>query len=443
METIEVRYKGEKAAAISFEAGAAAGQFEYFPEFIKKKIPLAPLTMPVASSRIYQFPGLDKDTFKGLPGLVADSLPDSFGNAILDQWLAKQVNRTHGITPLERLKYTGSRGMGALEYFPSRRVKGFNASHDIELETLTKVAQSVLDERSGFEKDVSFDEVHEDKEMVEALLAVGTSAGGARPKAVLAFNENFTQVRSGQTEAPKGFSHYLLKFDGVTERDRSQQSFGDPQGYGVMEYVYHLMALEAGIHMEPCKLLPEGQRRHFVTKRFDRVNGNEKRHIQTLTAISHVNYNQPGAFSYEQVFKVARELGLPKEDAIQIFKRMVFNHVARNNDDHSKNTAFMLVDDKHWRVTPAYDVAFSYAAGNPWVEQHWMAMNGKRKEHSRKDIYAVADLCLPKIKRAEIDEIIDSVIDAVSLWDKLSQDYEVPAPLRKSISKLLLTEDFK
>jgi len=441
MEIIEVRYKGEKAAAITFESGATAAQFEYYPEFIEKGIQIAPLTMPLENNRIYQFPGLDKDTFKGLPGLVADSLPDSFGNAILDQWLAKQPNREHGITPLERLKYTGARGMGALEYSPSQRIKGFSASHNIELETLTKVAQTVLDERSGFEETVAFSEGYEDKEMIEALLAVGTSAGGARPKAVLAFNQDFTQVRSGQTEAPDGFTHYLLKFDGVTERDRNKQAFGDPMGYGVMEYVYHLMAKEAGINMEICDLLPEGDRRHFITKRYDRFNGNEKCHIQTLTAMSHVNYNQPGAYSYEQLFKVARDLRLPKEDALQIFKQMVFNHVARNNDDHSKNTAFML-NGKDWRITPAYDVAFSYAAGNPWVEQHWMAMNGKRKGHSRKDIYAVAELCLPTIRRSEINEMIDKVIHAVSLWDKLSKEYNVPENLRKSISKLLLVKDF-
>ncbi len=441
METIEVRYKGEKAAAITFEPGAAAAQFEYYPEFIEKGIQIAPLTMPLENNRIYQFPGLDKGTFKGLPGLVADSLPDSFGNAILDQWLATQPNREHGITPLERLKYTGARGMGALEYFPSQKIKGFRASHNIELETLTKVAQTVLDERSGFEETVAFSDEYEDKKMIEALLAVGTSAGGARPKAVLAFNQDFTQVRSGQTEAPVGFTHYLLKFDGVTERDRNKQAFGDPMGYGVMEYVYHLMAKEAGINMAVCDLLSEGDRRHFITKRYDRFNGNEKRHIQTLTAMSHVNYNQPGSYSYEQLFKVARELRLPKEDALQIFKQMVFNHVARNNDDHSKNTAFML-DGKDWRITPAYDVAFSYAAGNPWVEQHWMAMNGKRKGHSRKDISAVAELCLPTIRRSEVNEMIDKVIHAVSLWDKLSIEHGVPEKLRKNISKLLLVKDF-
>jgi serine/threonine-protein kinase HipA len=441
VEIIEVRYKGEKAAAITFESGAMAGQFEYYPEFIKKKIEIAPLTMPLKNNRIYQFPGLDKETFKGLPGLVADSLPDSFGNAILDQWIAKQTDRTQGITPLERLKYTGSRGMGALEYFPSKRIKGFTASHNIELGMLTKVAQTVLDERSDFEKSVAFTEQYEDEEMMSVLLAVGTSAGGARPKAVLAFNDDFTQVRSGQTLAPDGFSHYLLKFDGVAERDRSKQSFGDPLGYGVMEYVYYLMAKEADINMEFCDLLPDGSRRHFITKRFDRFNGNEKRHIQTLTAMAHVNYNQPGAYSYEQIFKTARELRLPKEDALQIFKQMVFNHVARNNDDHSKNTAFMLDDDK-WRITPAYDVAFSYAPANPWIEQHWMAMNGKRKGHNRKDLVAIAELCIPTIRRSKINEMIDKVIHAVSLWDTLSKEYEVPEVLRKGISKQLLIEDF-
>ena len=441
MEAIEVRYKGERAAAITFEEGSSAAQFEYFPEFVEKQVQIAPLMMPLKANRIYQFPGLDKTTFKGLPGLVADSLPDGFGNAILDQWLARQPGRSHGITPLERLQYIGTRAMGALEYAPSQRIKGFNASHNIELEMLTKVAQKVLDERAGFEKSITFSDQNEEKGMLEALLAVGTSAGGARPKAVLAINHDFTQVKSGQTQAPDGFTHYILKFDGVAERDREKQAFGDPMGYGVMEYVYYLMAKEAAINMTFCDLLPEGERRHFITQRFDRINTNEKRHVQTLTAMTHVNYHQPGGYSYEQIFNVARELRLPKEDALQIFRTMVFNHVARNNDDHSKNTAFML-DGEQWRITPAYDVAYSYAPGNPWVEQHWMTMNGKRRDHRRIDLYAVAEQCLPRIRRSEIDEMIDRVIHAVSLWDELSKEHGVPQNLKKLISTHLLLKDF-
>ncbi|MFC4701034.1 type II toxin-antitoxin system HipA family toxin [Glaciecola siphonariae] len=265
------------------------------------------------------------------------------------------------------------------------------------------------------------------------MLAVGTSAGGARPKAVLAFDDDFKTVRSGQGEVPPGYTHYLLKFDGVKERDPTEQTFGDPLGYGAMEYVYYLMASEAGINMMPCRLLEEGNRRHFITKRFDRV-GNEKVHVQTLTAMAHVNYQDVGKYSYEELFKVARELRLPKEDALELFRRMVFNHVATNHDDHSKNFAFMLVQNK-WRLTPAYDVAFSYKPGNPWVEQHWMKLNGKRSGHTRADFKALAQIHLPKISGKDIDDIIDRVVEAVSKWPELAKKHGVPVPLAKSIGK--------
>lgn len=431
MESIEVKYQGESVGALSFEQGDAATRFEYFPEFVEKEIPLAPLTMPLEAHRIYTFPGLNWETFKGLPGMLADSLPDDFGNAVLNRWLAQQASRTWELTPLERLQYTGSRGMGALEYHPTQKHRQFPKDKDLHLETLIRLAQAVLDTRSKFNQNVQFDDKAEDKEMMAALLAVGTSAGGARPKAVLAFNDDFTEVRSGQGEVAPGFTHYLLKFDGVQERAPSQQTFGDPLGYGVMEYVYHLMATEAKIDMMPCRLLNEGKRRHFVTQRFDRI-GNEKKHIQTLTAIKHVNYQAIGAFSYEELFKVARALRIPRSDALNLFRRMVFNHIATNHDDHSKNFAFML-EGNQWRLTPAYDVAFSYKPGNPWVKQHWMSLNEKRIGHTRTDFHALAKVHLPRIEKKAVDDIIDEVLQAVSQWDKLAKEHEVPAPLAKTI----------
>ncbi|MFU8785065.1 type II toxin-antitoxin system HipA family toxin [Aliidiomarina sp.] len=440
INTVEVRYKGEPVGALSYNKGDTAARFEYFPEFVQKNIPLAPLTMPAEKGRIYSFPGLNWDTFRGLPGMLADSLPDDFGNAVLNQWLAQQPERTEPLNPLERLQYTGERGMGALEYHPARPRKTMPKNQDIELEGLMKLAQEVLDARKGFRQHTHFDD-EEDKAMMQALLAVGTSAGGARPKAVLAFNEDFNKVLSGQGKVPEGFDHYLLKFDGVKERDPAQQTFGDPLGYGAMEYVYYQMATRAGMHMMPCYLLNEGSRRHFVTKRFDRV-GNEKKHVQTLTAIKHVNYHDIGSFSYEELFQVARQLRLPREDAIELFRRMVFNHVATNHDDHSKNFAFMLADTQ-WRLSPAYDVAFSYKPGNPWVEQHWMSLNGKRSKHSRADLYALADVHLAKVPREEIDAIIDEVINAVFQWRELAAKHEVPTALATSIEKHLQLDAFR
>lgn len=436
---IEVRYKGQPVGALSYNKGDTAAKFEYFADFAEQQIPLAPLMMPVEKGRIYTFPGLNWDTFKGLPGMLADSLPDDFGNAVLNQWLAQQSDRTEPLSPLERLQYTGTRGMGALEYYPSCNKQTKFKSQDIEVESLMRLAQDVLDNRNGFRQRTHFDAA-EDLEQMQALLAVGTSAGGARPKAVLAFNKDFSQVRSGQSDVPDGFAHYILKFDGVKERAPSQQTFGDPLGYGVMEYVYYLMATQAGIQMMPCHLLDEGNRRHFVTQRFDRV-GNEKRHIQTLTAIKHVNYYAIGSFSYEELFQVARQLRLPRADALDLFRRMVFNHVATNHDDHSKNFAFML-EDKQWRLSPAYDVAFSYKPGNPWVEQHWMSLNGKRSQHSRADFYALSDVHLPKVSRKEIDTIIDEVIASVAQWPELAKVHEVPTALADSISRHLKLRDF-
>lgn len=440
IEAIEVRYNGQAVGALSYTAGDPAARFEYFPDFVEQNIALAPLMMPAEKGRIFVFPNLNWDTFRGLPGMFADSLPDDFGNAVLNQWLAQQPQRREPLSPLERLQYTGERGIGALEYYPVQQRRAFAANKDIELESLMRVAQQVLDARNGFQKSTKFGE-QEDNAMMQDLLAVGTSAGGARPKAVLAFNHDFTQVRSGQGKVPEGFEHYLLKFDGVHERDPAQQTFGDPLGYSAMEYVYFLMATAAGIHMMPCFLLSEGKRRHFVTKRFDRV-ATRKRHVQTLTAIKHVNYQNIGGFSYEELFLVARELGLPREDALELFRRMVFNHVATNHDDHSKNFSFIL-EPQGWRLSPAYDVAFSYKPGNPWVEQHWMSLNGKRSQHQRADFYALADTHLARIPRREIDEIIDKVIEAVGQWSRLAAEHEVPKALAAVITSHLRLSEFR
>ncbi len=435
--TLSVYYQNEEVAVISYDKEKLIGYLEYTPSFAIKNIELSPLQMPVIAGNIYSFPSLNPETFMGLPGMIADSLPDRFGNAVLNEWLTRQGRKTN-ITPLERLQYIGVRGMGALEYRPSERLKRLNASQDIEIDTLVQVAQSVVNHRQKLRLNINNQSI--DTEGIRSLLAVGTSAGGARSKAVLAFNKDFTQVRSGQVNVAKGFTHYLMKFDGVVENNAEEETFGDPVGYGVMEYVYYLMAQQCGIDMEFCDLLEESNRRHFITRRFDR-DGNNKIHVQTLTAIAHVDYNTPGSFSYEQLFEVARKLKLPIHDARQIFIRMVFNMIARNNDDHSKNFAFYLKDDQ-WRLTPAYDVAYCYAPNNLWVEQHWMSANGKRKNHTRRDLVAVAQNAT-KLPISELNIMIDSVLESVSNWEHLSKEHEVPKALRKTISNNLLMKDFK
>ncbi|MBU2022051.1 MAG: type II toxin-antitoxin system HipA family toxin, partial [Gammaproteobacteria bacterium] len=353
MEVIKVSYQGHDVGAVSFDVEKGIGAFEYTASFIKKGIELSPLKMPL-SRRIFSFPELDFNTFKGLPGLIADSLPDNFGNSVLNAWVASQGKSPNDISPLQRLQYTGKRGMGALEYSPATKLRSLNASQQVEIQSLVSIAQEILDSRGVFEVELNKDG-REEREAMLSLLSVGMSAGGARPKAVLAFNKDFTQVRSGQTTVPEGFTHYLMKFDGVNEHNQNQETFGDPLGYGAMEFVYYLMAKSCGIEMMPCRLLEEGGRRHFITQRFDRVS-NTKVHVQTLNGLAHVDYNKPGSFSYAEIFSVARQLKLPATDALQILKRMVFNIIARNHDDHAKNFAFILKNEG-WSLAPAYDLA--------------------------------------------------------------------------------------
>ena len=431
-QVINVNYEGNEVGAVSFDTVTGIGAFEYSPTFITKGIELSPIKMPLAM-QIYSFPELGHETFKGLPGLVADSLPDDFGNAVLNAWIASQGKSPEEITPLERLQYTGKRGMGALEYAPAIRQKHLNASTRIEIESLVSVAQEILDSRDIFSL-VLNDKGVDDREAMLSLLSVGMSAGGARPKAVLAFSDDFTQVRSGQVDAPNGFTHCLMKFDGVSDYNKNRETFGDPQGYGAMEYVYYQMAKSCGIEMMPCRLLNEGKRRHFITQRFDRK-GNKKIHVQTLNGLTHVDYKKPGAYSYAELFGIARQLRVTAKDAEQLLKRAVFNIVARNHDDHSKNFSFMLVESQ-WKLSPAYDLVYSYKPGSKWVNSHWMSLNGKRDEFTREDIYSLEKL-VPKFSRNYIDQIIDKTVEHVSRWSILAKNNEVPDFLVKEIESNL------
>lgn len=423
----KIQYQGQHAASLVYDDERLFGFLEYAPKFVETGIELAPLTMPLAAGEVYQFRHLNPKTFFGLPGMVADSLPDRFGNSILNQWMLRK-GRTTPITPIERLQYTGSRGMGALEYLPQLDSSELSQQQQIEIDELRELAQEVVRSRSAVQVSVN-----DDAHALKPLIAVGTSAGGARPKAVLGFNQDFTEAVSGQVDIPEGFTHYLMKFDGVVESNPNEETFGDPQGYGVCEYVYHLMAQRCGIAMMPCHLLEEGDRRHFLTQRFDRI-GNQKVHIQTLTAMAHVDYQTPGSFSYEEMFEVARKLRLPKADALQIFKRMCFNIMAMNNDDHSKNFAFMLKENR-WRLAPAYDVAYCYAPGNPWVSQHWMRAAGKRKEHTRGDLLQVAQTSFKAVPKPEVEAIIEEVSEAMTCFERLAVEHDVPKQLATEVQK--------
>ncbi|HAS8531086.1 TPA: type II toxin-antitoxin system HipA family toxin [Vibrio vulnificus] len=432
MEVITITYQDDLVGAVSFDTEKGLGSFEYDPSFVKKGVELSPIKMPL-SNRIYRFSELDFNTFKGLPGLIADSLPDDFGNAVLNAWVASQGRSPSDITPLQRLQYTGKRGMGALEYAPATKLRSLNASQQVEIQSLVSIAQEILDSRGNFEVELK-QNGQDDREAMMSLLSVGMSAGGARPKAVLAFNEDFTQVRSGQTNVPSGFTHYLMKFDGVSEHNKNQETFGDPLGYGAMEFVYHLMANKCGVDIMPCRLLHEGNRRHFITQRFDRIK-NSKVHVQTLNGLAHIDYKKPGSFSYAELFGIARQLKLSAVDAEQLFKRMTFNIIARNHDDHSKNFAFMLKKDR-WSLAPAYDLAYSYKPGSKWVNSHWMSLNGKRDNFTRSDFYSLEKLS-PIFNKRKIDDIIDTTIEHVSTWRQLAEEWDVPKTLIDEIQENL------
>ncbi|GAC14681.1 type II toxin-antitoxin system HipA family toxin [Aliiglaciecola lipolytica] len=433
MEVVIVHYEDYEVGAVSYDTEKQLGAFEYTSAFIKSGIQLSPLKMPL-SKQVYTFPEADFAAFKGLPGMIADSLPDDFGNAVINAWVASQGKSPKDISPLQRLKYTGTRGMGALTFAPATRHKNLNASQQLEVENLVEIAQEIVNQRSEFNVSLS-QQGQEDKEAMMALMSVGMSAGGARPKAVLAFNDDFTQVRSGQTQAPKGFNHYLMKFDGVNEHNTNQETFGDPMGYGAMEYVYYLMATNCQIDMMPCYLLDEGKRRHFITKRFDRIE-NEKVHVQTLNGLAHVSFKQVGIYSYAELFDVARQLQLSAQEAEQLFRRMVFNVVARNHDDHAKNISFMFNKNKEWTLAPAYDLAYSYKPGSKWVNSHWMSLNAKRDNFDRHDFYTFSSLS-PIFNKRKIDRIIDEVVEQVSKWKRLANEYQVPKVLVDEIQSNL------
>ena len=443
----EVRLWGKQLGALAYDPATGVSTFEYSPQWRDSGVEIAPLHMPIAATK-YSFPGLSPATYRGLPAMFADTLPDDFGNAVINAWLARTGRDVNSFTPVERLLYTGSRGMGALEFSPAidRGQRGGKGGGELALDSLVAMAQTVLDERLGLHQQVNQQRINsgptaDNDEAMQAILQVGTSAGGARAKALVAVNADRTQIRSGQADAPEGFEHYLLKFDGVQEYKTDSESFGDPRGFGRMEYAYYLMAKDIGIDISPSELLLEGGRAHFMTRRFERV-GNRKLHYASLCAMDHADYKKPGTYSYEQLLAVARQLKLPRADAIEIFRRMVFNVVARNHDDHTKNFGFLLDGPARkedgglqWRLSPAFDIAYSYKPGSPWVDSHQLSVNGKRDNFERSDLLLVAEL-IGNFTR-EAPKIIDQVLVVVSQWPDYAKKAEVFSPLQKEVQRNL------
>ena len=397
--------------------------FEYEPSFERLGLNLSPILMPLKPHRSYQFTSISKDTFMGLPGLLADALPDAYGKALLDRWLAT-IGRSFA-NPVERLCYQGKRSMGALEFEPAQDTF-LEKDTKIEIDSLVEVAREALNQKSKLDTNLSQDR----KEALINIIKVGTSAGGQRAKAVIAYNEKTQEVRSGQIDAPEGFEHWLLKLDGVTNHE-----LGDPNYYGLIEYAYYLMAKDAGIDMMPCKILSENGRSHFMTKRFDRIGGKEKLHMQTLCGLAHYDYKMLRAYSYEQVFQVMRQLRLPYFQAEEMFRRMVFNVVARNQDDHTKNISFLMDKTGKWRLSPAYDISWSYNPEGLWTSQHQMSINNKWTDFTMSDLLSVASSMNVKAPR----EIIEKTIEIVAHWIDYAIPLEIPKETIRAINSTLIT----
>lgn len=426
MSTAIVKMFGTVIGAVVQDKNTGKIRFNYTDEFLEMRRNVSPLMMPLAKT-VYEFPNLyDSTTFRGLPGLLADSMPDKFGNKIISQYLAENQIKEEEFLAVDRLLYTGKRGMGALEYEPSADfVKTYEES--IELERLVKCANEILKERKNFQ-------MKSDEVSMAQLMSVGTSAGGARAKAVIAWNRQTGDIRSGQTENRAGYEHWLIKFDGVNDNKDEGDLEPDPKCLTRIEYAYHLMALDAGIEMSPCELKEENGFYHFMTKRFDRTDDGKKIHVQTLGAMAHFDLkDNAGTNSYEQAAFVIRELGLGQKTLNQFFRRAVFNVCGKNHDDHVKNTSFLMNRDGDWSLAPAYDLTFSYKPGGKFTNTHHLSLNGKLDNFELEDILAFAKKLDVSPKKAR--EIIDDVQCVFANWKNYATRAKVPEKMQMEIAR--------
>jgi len=431
MNTAFVKIWGELVGAVAWDEATGYATFEYDSKFKSKGWDLAPFQMSINDrKRDFNFPALRKkadpalDPFKGLPGLLADALPDRYGNELINLWLAQQGRPLNSMNPVETLCFIGTRGMGALEFEPTT-FKESKRTFSVEIDSLVDIARKMLTKKEAFVTNLQEDE----EQAILEMLRIGTSAGGARPKAVIAYNERTGEAKSGQTNAPRGFEHWLIKLDGV-----SDVQLGASKGYGRVEMAYYNMAVACGIQMMPSRILEENGRAHFMTKRFDREDGSTKHHIQTFCAMKHFDYNLVTSFSYEQLFQTMRELKLPYPDAEQLFRRMVFNVVARNCDDHTKNFAFRLKKDGKWELAPAYDVCHAYQPKHQWVSQHALSINNKRTNITKDDLLTLGK----SIKNKKAAETIEAISQTVSQWKTYADEARVSPKLRDEIAATLI-----
>jgi serine/threonine-protein kinase HipA len=416
VQAIEVRIWDERVGAVSFDDVAGCYAFEYDPKWIRHKIELSPMTLPNRNG-VFVFPSLPVNTYQRLPAMLADALPDDFGNALVDAYLAKQGVPKQRITALDRLAYLGKRGMGALEFRPA--LQTFSRKP-----TAVSLSQLVLASRKALAGELSGD--RETLAAIKNLIQVGTSAGGARAKAVIAWNPTTLEIRSGQLPAEDGFEHWLIKFDGVG----SDLELGASADYGRIEYAYYLMALAAGIKMMPSRLLEEQGRAHFMTKRFDRYK-NVKHHVQSLCALGHLDFKQRATHDYSQLFHVIDQLGLPIEARQCAFRRMAFNVAASNCDDHTKNFAFILERDSSWQLAPAYDVTHAYNANGAWTYQHLLSVGGKFRDITRGDLFTLGE----RFQVPAYRELFEQVTNAIAQWSQFASQAGLPEPVAKTLQR--------
>ncbi len=410
VDIARVNLYGQPVGTFRWDSHRQLAYFEYVDSFIGRGLEPSPILMPVRHGRVYSFSDIGRETFKGLPGMLADSLPDTYGRALFDRWLAL-TGRSSG-NAVETLCFLGKRCMGALEFEPAMDAP-YSPDVRIELDSLVEVASEALSEKEEFGANLEEDK----KAAIAEIVRLGTSAGGQRAKAIIAYNPLTGEVRSGQIEAPEGFDYYLIKLDGVT----AEAGFRETQNFGRLEYSFYRLVKECGIEMSDCSLVEENGRAHFLTKRFDRHDG-EKIHMQTLCGIAHYDYRNPRSYSYEQAFNVMRALRLPYSQAQEMFRRMVFNVVIRNQDDHTKNISFLMDRQGKWNLSPAYDMGFAYNPKGGWTAQHQMSINGKFDNITRKDLLEFARH--NNIKEAA--EIIDCITDVSSHWPVMAKECEVP-----------------
>jgi serine/threonine-protein kinase HipA len=431
MTDATVRMWGKDIGAVSWLEDKAIGVFQYMPDFVQSSFELAPILMP-RSLDPFEFPGLPREAFKGLPGMLADSLPDKFGNALIDAWLVTQGRSAGSFNPVERLCYIGARGMGALEFRPTI-LQGPRKSRRLEIDELAKLANDVLNHRANLGGVLKGED---DRETLQEILRVGTSAGGARAKAILAWNEKTGEFRSGQIKSGEGFTYWLMKFDGIS--NNRDKELADPQGFGLIEYSFFLLARAAGIDMTECRVHHEGGRSHFMTQRFDRTASGQKLHMQSLAALRHYDFNAAGAYSYEQAVETIRLLGLPAYDIEQQFRRAVFNILIRNQDDHVKNIAYLMNQKGEWRLSPAFDVSYAYNPDGSWTHQHQMSLSGKRDHFDLSDLVEFGVFCDLKPKRAE--DIIRQMHTLVENWPAFAEQAGVAEKTTQAIHRAMRRE---